>query len=1064
MASFKNLISNTSAQISSGGTITGDLVINGDLQVDGGGSLSFDEIIEGTQVIDVTNTEALLVRKNGDGGDVMVVDTTNSRVGIGVTPTGKLDINISSNARGYFASNIGEVGSGNFALQVVDSGGSTLKPLGFRADDIRFATGSAERMRLTDTGLGIGTDSPTQLLHIASSTDAFIQLERVDTSVANNDAIGAILFRGGESSIADIGRIRLHADADFTSSSSPTKMIFETTPSGSTVDAVALTLGSDQSATFAGDIFISNSTPLLRLDDSDVSTNVSLDGSGGIVKLASHTGQSVRFLIGSTEVSRFNSSGKLGLGTVSPSGKLTLSNGSASAPLSITASNAYIQLGSEDFGSGGLGKFMIGFGYTDVLTNTNAPAYIGFEETSTSGDTKGNLTFYTRNVTTDTLPTQRMVISDDGNVGIGSDTSSKLTVVTTSDTDGTPTAYSNKFFTVGEGGTTGGNVFISYDQTNNRGYIGALTPGTAWRNLILNAGGGDVGINEVSPDKKLHISSSTSADGIVIENTSTGATQIRFEADSSALRGLIGVDDSDGGAFLSSTASKAYVMCLRSEGEIHFGVNGNNTRFILDNNSRISLSNNDSGTANTVFGRTAGDAIASGGNNNTLFGFNAGSSITTGDGNVLLGYRAGETFDTNGSNVGIGSQALGGNGNASNCVAIGTTTLSGSLSSASDGTVAVGHNALSALTSGEKNVAIGYQASLSLLQGNRNTAIGYQALDALAGDDGNNGGSDNIAIGVDAMGSLNAGVHNDARANSNIAIGNSAFLAGSMADTGASVSQGNVAIGHEAIMSTGVTPHVGTTAVGFRALKNLTSGSGNLAVGYLSLTTNGTGSYNTAVGYEALTSLPDGGSQNTAIGWKALHGATSSACDNLTAIGYKAGFQISTGFNNTLIGANVDVNTGNFDNVTAIGNNFEATSSDSVFLGNANVTDVYMAVDSGATVHCAGVNLSGGILTFSADTELTISSGAVTATRNYHTLDTEGGAGTDDLDTINGGSDGQLLILRDDADGRDVTAKDGTGNLALEGDFTFTNSLDTLTLLYCAGKSKWLEISRSNNA
>ena len=88
MASFKNLISNTSAQISSGGTITGDLVINGDLQVDGGGSLSFDEIIQGTQVIDVTNTEALLVRKNDDGGDVFVVDTTNSKV----TVSGSLEI------------------------------------------------------------------------------------------------------------------------------------------------------------------------------------------------------------------------------------------------------------------------------------------------------------------------------------------------------------------------------------------------------------------------------------------------------------------------------------------------------------------------------------------------------------------------------------------------------------------------------------------------------------------------------------------------------------------------------------------------------------------------------------------------------------------------------------------------------------------------------------------------------------------------------------------------------------------------------------------------------------
>ena len=59
-----------------GGTISGDVTISGDLTVSGGGSLSFDEILEGTQVIDVTNTEAFLVRKNSDGGDVFIVDTT----------------------------------------------------------------------------------------------------------------------------------------------------------------------------------------------------------------------------------------------------------------------------------------------------------------------------------------------------------------------------------------------------------------------------------------------------------------------------------------------------------------------------------------------------------------------------------------------------------------------------------------------------------------------------------------------------------------------------------------------------------------------------------------------------------------------------------------------------------------------------------------------------------------------------------------------------------------------------------------------------------------------------
>ena len=74
-----------------GGTIDGDLVVSGDLTVSGGGSLSFDEIIEGTQVIDATNTEALLVRKNGDGGDVFKVDSTNATIyiqdGIGTLPS-----------------------------------------------------------------------------------------------------------------------------------------------------------------------------------------------------------------------------------------------------------------------------------------------------------------------------------------------------------------------------------------------------------------------------------------------------------------------------------------------------------------------------------------------------------------------------------------------------------------------------------------------------------------------------------------------------------------------------------------------------------------------------------------------------------------------------------------------------------------------------------------------------------------------------------------------------------------------------------------------------------------
>ena len=68
--------------IASGGTITGDFIMEGDMTVTGDVTFGVDQTVEGQFIIDVTNTEALLVRKNSDGGDVLVVDTTNETVEI----------------------------------------------------------------------------------------------------------------------------------------------------------------------------------------------------------------------------------------------------------------------------------------------------------------------------------------------------------------------------------------------------------------------------------------------------------------------------------------------------------------------------------------------------------------------------------------------------------------------------------------------------------------------------------------------------------------------------------------------------------------------------------------------------------------------------------------------------------------------------------------------------------------------------------------------------------------------------------------------------------------------
>jgi hypothetical protein len=63
-------------------------------------------------------------------------------------------------------------------------------------------------------------------------------------------------------------------------------------------------------------------------------------------------------------------------------------------------------------------------------------------------------------------------------------------------------------------------------------------------------------------------------------------------------------------------------------------------------------------------------------------------------------------------------------------------------------------------------------------------------------------------------------------------------------------------------------------------------------------------------------------------------------------------------------------------------------------------------------------------------TTLTISNGAITVTQGYHTVDTEGGAPQDELTTINGGSIGDRLLLRQANTDRKVTIKgDGSGNI-----------------------------------
>lgn len=99
-----------------------------------------------------------------------------------------------------------------------------------------------------------------------------------------------------------------------------------------------------------------------------------------------------------------------------------------------------------------------------------------------------------------------------------------------------------------------------------------------------------------------------------------------------------------------------------------------------------------------------------------------------------------------------------------------------------------------------------------------------------------------------------------------------------------------------------------------------------------------------------------------------------------------------------------------------------------------------------------------GYLQFQAPTNLTITSGAVTVSRNVHTIDTEGAASSDYLDTINGGAAGHFLMFHAASGARSVIVRHNVGNI-------YTSSGDNINMdeeynlamgYYDGGLSKWI--------
>ncbi len=669
-----------------------------------------------------------------------------------------------------------------------------------------------------------------------------------------------------------------------------------------TVNGTAIANGGTYTITAASSTVLSDND---TFSGTDVFTKaLNLSSTTGTTTIASGQG----FTIGTNQFVLQQGSGKVGIGTSTPSSALSVNGGgyftstlsaattTISGNLTVTTNALTLEALGRPQATNDTGAYEVFYGGTGA---TNPMGYLGFTKAGTGGSTffssgelSGAMALLSEGpfqLGTDGNASPALTVDNSGNVGIG---------------------LNNPGYTLDVSGT--GHVSST------------LTVG----NLINNG---------VTASTLLYANGSKQESSATVSNPlSFSAGTLSIQQANASQNGYLGSTDwtSFNNKISSTSLSATYPLAYNSSTGIFslgFGTTTSNTWAGTQTFTNTSATN--ATTTNLAIIGITNAILSTNGSGSVVATTSIGTNLLTGN----LATVNGTTIANGGTyTITAASSTLLANNNTFS----GTNTFTNTLNLAP--------------SSGNLTILYGGQPFITSTSslGNANTGVGYDALQYATSTSANN----NTAFGYGALTGQNfVGLTGN---------NNNAF--GTLALTSNTTGGANIAFGNGALQSN--TTGSQNIAIGVTAMNLNTTGSSNLALGGLRLTQ--TGSYNTAlgegslnyatstydnlgVGYNALSASSSGvqitGQQNIGLGDNTLYNFTTGS-GNL-ALGYNAGYNLTTGSNNLFLGSSFTTSN---ENVTTGSNNIKIGYN--ISLPSATLNN---QLDIGNLIYGTGINGSG---------------------------------------------------------------------------------------------------------